>query len=117
MNDDRLHQNIFIFSKGRLHTPSLSCSNLDGITRNAVMEICADLGISLEERTITRDELYIAEEIFLSGTAAEITPVREVDGRVIGIGEKGPLTDQVQKAFFEVVRGANPKFNKWLTQV
>jgi branched-chain amino acid aminotransferase len=110
-------ENIFIYSKGTLHTPSLSCSNLDGITRNAVMEICADLQIPLEERTITRDELYIAEEIFLSGTAAEITPVREVDNRVIGIGEKGPLTDKIQKTFFEVVRGAKPKFQKWLTQV
>ena len=81
------------------------------------MEICEDLGITLEERTITRDELYIAEEIFLSGTAAEITPVREVDNRVIGSGKKGPITDQIQKTFFEVVRGANPKFQKWLTRV
>ena len=81
------------------------------------MEICADLGISLKERTITRDELYIAEEIFLTGTAAEITPVREVDGRVIGKGKKGPVTDKIQKTFFELVRGTNPKFKKWLTQV
>ena len=100
-----------------MHTPSLSCSNLDGITRNAVVDICNDLGIALEERTITRDELYIAEEIFLSGTAAEITPVREVDNRVIGSGKKGPITDQIQKTFFEVVRGDHPKFQKWLTKV
>ncbi len=110
-------ENIFIYSKGKLHTPSLSCSNLDGITRNAVIEICRHLDIGLEERVITRDELYIAEEIFLSGTAAEITPVREVDNRVIGLGKKGPITDQIQKLFFEIVRGAHPKFQDWLTRV
>jgi branched-chain amino acid aminotransferase len=110
-------ENIFIYSKGKLHTPVLSCSNLDGITRNAVIEICHHLGIALEERTITRDELYIAEEIFLSGTAAEITPVREVDNRVIGPGKKGPITDQIQKTFFDIVRGDHPKFQEWLTRI
>ena len=110
-------ENIFIYSKGKLHTPALSCSNLDGITRDAVIKICDHLGIALEERTITRDELYIAEEVFLTGTAAEITPVREVDNRVIGPGKKGPITDQIQKTFFEVVRGAHPKFQEWLTRV
>ena len=82
-----------------------------------MIEICAELGIALEERTITRDELYIAEEIFLTGTAAEVTPVREVDNRVIGTGKKGPVTDRIQKTFFEVVRGDHPKFEKWLTRV
>jgi branched-chain amino acid aminotransferase len=110
-------ENIFIYSKGKLHTPVLSCSNLDGITRDAVIKICDHLGIGLEERLITRDELYIAEEVFLTGTAAEITPVREVDNRVIGLGKKGPITDQIQKTFFEVVRGAHPKFQEWLTRV
>ncbi len=110
-------ENIFIYSKGKLHTPCLSCSSLDGVTRNTVIEICADLGIALEERAITRDELYIAEEVFLSGTAAEITPVREVDNRIIGPGKKGPVTDQIQKTFFEVVCGAHPKFRKWLTRI
>ena len=110
-------ENIFIYSKGKLHTPALSCSNLDGITRDTVIEICDHLGIGVEERNITRDELYIAEEMFLTGTAAEITPVREVDNRVIGLGKKGPITDQIQKTFFEVVRGAHPKFQEWLTRV
>ena len=82
-----------------------------------MIEICDHLGIGLEERLITRDELYIAEEVFLTGTAAEITPVREVDNRVIGLGKKGPITDQIQKTFFEVVRGAHPKFQEWLTWV
>ena len=110
-------ENIFMLHKGRLSTPSLSCSNLDGITRNAVMEICKELKIPLEERCITRDELYIADEIFLTGTAAEITPVREVDNRAIGSGKKGETTDRIQKMFFDIIRGDNPKFNKWLTEV
>ena len=110
-------ENIFIYSKGKLHTPALSCSNLDGITRDTVIEISDHLGIGVEERNITRDELYIAEEMFLTGTAAEITPVREVDNRVIGLGKKGPITDQIQKTFFEVVRGAHAKFQEWRTRV
>jgi branched-chain amino acid aminotransferase len=110
-------ENIFVLYKGKLITPSLSCSNLEGITRDAVFEICKDLNIPLEERHITRDELYIADEIFLTGTAAEITPVREVDNRVIGSGIKGQITDQVQKTYFDIVRGNKPKFNHWLTEV
>ena len=108
-------ENVFIYSKGKLHTPSLSCANLDGITRDAVIQICHHLGIEVQERNITRDELYIADEFFLSGTAAEITPVREVDGRTIGSGEKGPITDKIQQTFFEIVRGSHPEFKKWLT--
>jgi len=110
-------ENIFLLNNGKLSTPSLSCSNLDGITRDAVIEICKDMNIPLEERCITRDELYLADEIFLTGTAAEITPVREVDNRVIGAGKKGDMTDRIQQAFFDIVRGENPKFEKWLTEV
>ncbi len=110
-------ENIFLLRNGKLSTPALSCSNLDGITRNAVIEICKDMNIPLEERCITRDELYIADEIFLTGTAAEITPVREVDNRMIGSGKKGEITDRIQKTFFDIVRGENPKFDKWLTEV
>ena len=110
-------ENIFLLHKGKLSTPSLSCSNLDGITRDTVFEICKDLNISVEERALTRDELYIADEIFLTGTAAEITPVREVDNRIIGSGKKGETTDQIQKTFFDIVRGDNTKFNHWLTEV
>ncbi len=110
-------ENIFICSKGKLHTPALSSSNLDGITRDAVIKICKELDIGVEERNITRDELYIAEEVFLSGTAAEITPVREVDNRTIGKGEKGPITDKIQQTFFKIVRGNKSKFSKWLTPI
>ena len=110
-------ENIFIYSKGKLHTPTLSNSNLDGITRDAVIKICKELDIGIEERNITRDELYIAEEVFLSGTAAEITPVREIDSRIIGKGMKGPITDKIQQTFFEIARGCNPNFKKWLTSV
>ena len=110
-------ENIFIYSKGKLHTPALSSSNLDGITRDAVIKICKELDIGVEERNITRDELYIAEEVFLSGTAAEITPVREVDSRTMGKGDKGPITDKIQQTFFKIVRGNKSKFSKWLTPV
>ena len=109
-------ENIFIYSKGKLHTPSLSCSNLEGITRDAVIQICHELDIKIEERSITRDELYIAEEFFLTGTAAEITPVREIDNRKIGIGKRGKTTARIQKMFFEIVQGNHTKFNKWLSE-
>jgi len=110
-------ENIFIYSKGILKTPSLFCSNLDGITRDSVIEICKTLKIELQETVITRDELYIADEVFLTGTAAEVTPVREIDGRPIGNGKKGNITNLIQKTFFETVRGKNPDFEKWLTPV
>ena len=90
---------------------------MDGITRDSVIKICKELDIEVTERNITRDELYIAEEIFLTGTAAEITPVREVDSRTIGAGKKGPITDKIQQTFFEIARGNNSKFRKWLTPV
>ncbi|MFQ5449449.1 MAG: branched-chain amino acid transaminase [Nitrospinaceae bacterium] len=110
-------ENIFFLSRGKLSTPALSCANLEGITRDAVIKICRDLEIELEERCITRDELYIADEVFLTGTAAEITPVREVDNRVIGAGKRGKITELVQKTFFDIVRGDHAKFKNWLTEV
>ena len=110
-------ENIFILYKDTLITPPLSSSCLDGITRDAVFEICADLNIPLKEETLTRDELYLADEIFLTGTAAEITPIREIDNRVIGTGTKGDTTDRIQKAFFDTVAGKNPKFQHWLTEI
>ena len=100
-----------------MYTPTLSSSNLDGITRDAVIQICKELDIGVEERNITRDELYIAEEVFLSGTAAEITPVREIDSRIIGKGVKGPITDKIQQTFFKIARGNKSKFSKWLTPI
>jgi branched-chain amino acid aminotransferase len=110
-------ENIFLLSKGRLKTPALSCSNLEGITRDSVFDIAKHLKIEIEEGFITRDELYIADEVFLTGTAAEITPVREIDNRTIGNGKKGKITASIQKMFFEIVRGKHTKFKKWLTEV
>ena len=110
-------ENIFLLSKGRLKTPALSCSNLEGITRDSVFGIAKHLKIEVEEGRITRDELYIADEVFLTGTAAEITPVREIDNRIIGNGKRGKTTTRIQKMFFEIVHGNHAKFKKWLSEV
>jgi branched-chain amino acid aminotransferase len=110
-------ENIFILSKNRLKTPSLSCSNLEGITRDSVFHIAKHFKIKVDEDRITRDELYLADEVFLTGTAAEITPVREIDNRKIGNGKRGKTTASIQKMFFETVHGNHTKFNKWLSVV
>ena len=110
-------ENIFLLSKGRLKTPALSCSNLEGITRDSVFDIAKHLKIEVEEGRITRDELYIADEVFLTGTAAEITPVREIDNRTISNGKRGKATTRIQKMFFEIVHGNHAKFKKWLSEV
>jgi len=110
-------ENIFLLSKNRLKTPSLSCSNLEGITRDSVFDIAKHFKIKVEEGRITRDELYLADEIFLTGTAAEITPVREIDNHTIGNGKRGKTTASIQKMFFEIVHGSHAKFNKWLSEV
>ena len=110
-------ENIFLLSKGRLKTPALSCSNLEGITRDSVFDIAKHLKIEVEEGRVTRDELYIADEVFLTGTAAEITPVREIDNRTIGNGKRGKTTTRIQKMFFEIVHGSHAKFKKWLSEV
>ena len=110
-------ENIFLLSKGQLKTPALSCSNLEGITRDSVFDIAKHLKIEVEEGRVTRDELYIADEVFLTGTAAEITPVREIDNRTIGNGKRGKATTRIQKMFFEVVHGSHAKFKKWLSEV
>ena len=110
-------ENIFLVSKNRLKTPSLSCSNLEGITRDSVFDIAKHFKIKVEEGRITRDELYLADEVFLTGTAAEITPVREIDNRTIGNGKRGKSTASIQKMFFEIVHGNHTKFNKWLSEV
>ena len=110
-------ENIFLLSKGRLKTPALSCSNLEGITRDSVFDIAKHLKNEVEEGRITRDELYIADEVFLTGTAAEITPVREIDNRIIRNGKRGKTTTRIQKMFFEIVHGSHAKFKKWLSEV
>jgi len=109
-------ENIFIVRHGRIKTPPLT-SILPGITRDSVMTIARDLGLVVEEQRFSRDELYMADEAFFTGTAAEITPVREVDRRTIGTGKPGPVTKKLQEIFFQVVKGAKPEYQRWLTYV
>jgi branched-chain amino acid aminotransferase len=110
-------ENVFVVKDGVVYTPDLSAGALNGITRNTVLHICKDLGIELVQKRITRDEIYIADEAFFSGTAAEITPIRELDRVAIGAGSRGPVTEKVQNAFFDIVNGRNPKYAHWLTKV
>jgi branched-chain amino acid aminotransferase len=107
-------ENIFTARKGILKTPPIT-SILPGITRDCVITIARDLGFAVREDRLSRDELYVAEEAFFTGTAAEITPIREVDRRTIGEGRPGPLTKKLQDTFFEVVRGNKPEYSHWLT--
>ncbi|WP_425219496.1 branched-chain amino acid transaminase [Ralstonia solanacearum] len=111
-------ENVFIVRNGVIYTPDLA-SCLDGITRDAIMTIARDLGIEVREKRITRDEMYCADEAFFTGTAAEVTPIRELDDRVIGAGSRGPITTQLQSTFFGIVNGKSPieKYKAWLTQV
>jgi branched-chain amino acid aminotransferase len=110
-------ENLFIVKGGVIYTPDLSAGALNGITRNTVFAICADLGIKIVEKRITRDEVYISDEAFFTGTAAEVTPIREYDRVTLGAGERGPLTTKIQAAFFDIVNGRNPKYAEWLTLV
>jgi branched-chain amino acid aminotransferase len=110
-------ENLFVVKKGVIYTPALGASILGGITRDTVMALCDELGLRVVERPLTRDELYIADEVFMCGTAAEITPVREIDDRQIGIGARGPVTERVQKRYFEVVRGEGKIHEQWLALV
>jgi branched-chain amino acid aminotransferase len=107
-------ENLFVARAGALKTPPLP-SVLEGITRDAVCRIARDKGIEVVEQPITRDELYIADEAFLTGTAAEVTPIREVDDRTIGAGARGPLTKTIQSTFFDAVRGRERKYESWLS--
>lgn len=109
-------ENIFIVKKGKLYTPDLT-SCLEGITRDTVMQLAEELGIPVREKRITRDEVYIADEVFFTGTAAEVTPIREVDGRQIGVGHRGPVTKQLQEKYFDVVYGRSEKHRGWLAKV
>jgi branched-chain amino acid aminotransferase len=109
-------ENIFVVRDGVIATPTLH-SVLNGITRSTVIELARDKGIPVEERAITRDELYTADEVFLTGTAAELTPIREIDRRAIGAGARGPVAATLQKAFFDVVSGREAKYERWLTYV
>lgn len=109
-------ENVFIVRDGVLYTPDLA-SCLAGITRDAVIKIAQDLNIEVREKRITRDEMYCADEAFFTGTAAEVTPIRELDDRIIGNGGRGPLTEKIQNVFFDIVKGKNDKYRSWLTYV
>lgn len=109
-------ENIFIVRDGVIHTPDLT-SALDGITRTTIMALAEELGLEVRERRITRDEVYIADEAFFTGTAAEVTPIRELDGRAIGSGSRGPITERLQQLYFDQVHGRRDEHPEWLTLV
>jgi branched-chain amino acid aminotransferase len=109
-------ENIFVVNEGKLYTPALDVA-LDGITRKSVIAIAEEMGLPVIEKRITRDELYAADEVFFTGTAAEVTPIREIDNREIGIGERGPITTEIQQRYFDIVEGKNPADRHWLTYV
>ncbi|WP_133647548.1 branched-chain amino acid transaminase [Paraburkholderia flava] len=109
-------ENFFLVNNGKLYTPDLA-SCLDGITRDSVITFARDAGIEVIEKRITRDEVYTADEAFFTGTAAEVTPIRELDNRTIGNGARGPITEKLQSAFFDVVAGKNPKYAHWLAKI
>jgi branched-chain amino acid aminotransferase len=109
-------ENIFIVKDGRIIEPEMG-SALTGITRASVIELAKGLGYQVSARRMTRDDIYIADECFFTGTAAEVTPIRELDGRMIGAGKAGPVTKALQKAFFDVVAGKDRKHRHWLTPV
>ncbi len=109
-------ENIFIVRDGVIYTPDLT-SALDGITRKTVMELAQEMGYKVVEKRITRDEVYIADEAFFTGTAAEVTPIREVDNRIIGQGGRGPITEKLQKTYFDLVHGRKTAHTDWLAYV
>ena len=110
-------ENIFLVTGDILLTPPLSSSILPGITRDSVIQICEELGITVKEQTIQRAALYVADELFFSGTAAEVTPIRSVDRITVGRGGRGPITEKIQKAFFEITKGERQAPGNWLTYV
>jgi branched-chain amino acid aminotransferase len=109
-------ENLFIVKSGKVYTPDLA-SCLDGITRNTVITLAQDLGLTVIEKRITRDEIYCADEAFFTGTAAEVTPIRELDDRTIGLGRRGPITEKIQSLFFDVVSGRAEKYASWLSRI
>jgi branched-chain amino acid aminotransferase len=109
-------ENFFLVNNGKLYTPDLA-SCLDGITRDTVITLARAAGIEVIEKRITRDEVYTCDEAFFTGTAAEVTPIRELDNRTIGSGSRGPITEKLQSAFFEIVEGKNPKYAHWLSKI
>ncbi len=109
-------ENVFIVRKGKLYTPDLT-SALEGITRDTIVQLAKEIGLEVIEKRITRDEVYTANEAFFTGTAAEVTPIRELDNRAIGSGTRGPITEKLQAMYFDVVKGKSAKHADWLTLV
>jgi branched-chain amino acid aminotransferase len=109
-------ENVFVVKDGVICEPEIA-SALMGITRASIIAIAKDLGLQVVSKRMTRDDIYIADECFFSGTAAEVTPVRELDGRIIGAGSRGPITKKIQSAFFDIVNGKNKKYAKWLSPI
>jgi branched-chain amino acid aminotransferase len=109
-------ENLFIVKDGQVYEPEM-VSGLTGITRATVIELARDLGYPVTAKPMTRDDVYLADEAFFTGTAAEVTPIRELDGRVLGAGRRGPVTEKIQNLFFEVVNGRATKYQSWLTRV
>jgi branched-chain amino acid aminotransferase len=110
-------ENIFVIQNGKLYTPPLSASVLPGITRDSVMTICAEFGYSVAEQNIPREMLYLADEVFFVGTAAEVTPLRSIDRIPVGNGKRGPITTKIQQEFFAIVEGRKPDRHGWFTPV
>ncbi|HEX9627182.1 MAG TPA: branched-chain amino acid transaminase [Acidiferrobacterales bacterium] len=109
-------ENIFLVRDGTIYTPDLT-SALDGITRDTIFRLAAEIGVKMVEKRITRDEVYVADEAFFTGTAAEVTPIRELDGRAIGAGRRGPITEKLQTLYFDQVHGRRAQYPEWLTLV
>ena len=109
-------ENLFLVRKGKIYTPSRA-TVLEGITRDSLITLAGDLNFEVVEEPIVRDQLYIADEVFLCGTAAEVVPVREVDFRQVGSGKRGPVTQKIQKVFMDTVRGGGERSAEWLTNV
>lgn len=109
-------ENVFLVRDGVIYTPELTAC-LNGITRNTIFHLAKEIGVEVVEKRITRDEVYIADEAFFTGTAAEVLPIRELDGRVIGAGRRGPITEKLQQMYFDQVKGRRSQFPEWLTPV
>ncbi|RYZ58172.1 MAG: branched-chain amino acid transaminase [Proteobacteria bacterium] len=110
-------ENIFLVKKGVLYTPDLSCSILEGITRDTIITLAREQGLEVVETRVTRDQLWLADEVFMTGTAAEVTPIREIDDRKVGTGTVGPITKRLQEKFFDIVRGSDDSHPEWLSPV
>ena len=110
-------ENIFLVENGKLYTPSMASSNLKGITRDSIMTLASDLGYEIIEESISRERLYIADEVFFTGTAAEVTPIRSIDKKTIGIGKRGPVAEKLQSTFFDIVEAKAEDKYGWLTYI